>query len=337
MGRRIATVFGASGFIGRHIVKRLAAQGYTVIACMRDVQGGMFLKPYGVPGQIILQACNVRDLDMVTKAVTNADVVYSLVGILSPWGKQTFSSVHIGAAANIARACSEAGVDNLIHLSALGADEESEAEYARTKAAGEKAVLDEYPGATILRPSVVFGPEDDFFNRFARMARLAPALPVIGAPALPNVKFEGDLQVDFFGDGGAKLQPVYVGDVAQAAVNSINNAEAKGQIFELGGPQIMSMKDIMQTVLQETQRKCLLLPLAFPVGKILGGFLGFLPNPPLSRDQVVMLETDNVVSEKALNLADLGVEATLAEVILPTYLASYKNLQDQPKHVERRV
>lgn len=338
MGRRLATVFGGSGFLGRHIVKRLAEQGYTVRAAVRDVESGMHLKPYGNPGQIILQACNVRDPEMVARSVEGADVVFNLVGVLSPWGKQTFNAVHVEGAGNIARACSDEGVENLIHVSALGANEKSESEYGRTKAAGEKAVLDEYPSATILRPSIVFGPEDGFFNKFAGIMRFTPALPVIGSPLIPEVKFEdGDLDINLYGDGGAKLQPVYVGDVAQAAVNAIDNADAKGKTYELGGPEVMSFMGIMKRLLKHTERKRFLAPVAYPFAKILGGIIGFLPNPLLTGDQITMLSEGSVVSEGALGLEDLGVEATLADVILPTYLFRFKELKNQPRHVERRV
>lgn len=338
MGRRIATVFGGSGFLGRHIVKRLAEQGYTVRVAVRDVESAMCVKPYGDPGQIILQACNVRKADMVEKSVSGSDVVINLVGLLSQWGKQTFGAVHVEGAANIARACAKDGVANLIHLSALGADEKAEAEYARTKAEGEKAVLDAYPTATILRPSVVFGPEDGFFNLFAGIMRFTPALPVIGAPLIPQVKFEnGELDINLYGDGGAKLQPVYVGDVAQAAVNAIDNEDAKGKVFELGGPEVMTFMGIMKRILKHTERSRILAPVAIPFAKILGGIIGFLPNPILTRDQVTMLETDNVVSEDALTLKDLGVEPTLADLILPTYLNRFKELKHQARHIERRV
>ena len=338
MGRRTATVFGGSGFLGRHIVKRLADLGYTVIVAVRDVESGMHLKPNGNPGQIILQACNVRDPEMVARSIEGADVVVNAVGILSPWGKQTFGAVHTEGAGNIAKACSDAGTENLIHISALGADENSESEYGKTKAAGEKAVLENYPSATILRPSVVFGPEDDFFNKFAGIMRFTPALPVIGAPLIPEVKFEdGDLDVNLYGDGGAKMQPVYVGDVAQAAINSIDNADAKGKTFELGGPEVMTFMGIMKRLLKHTERQRFLAPVAYPFAKILGGIIGFLPNPLLTGDQITMLKAGSVVSEDALTLEDLGVEATLADVVLPTYLFRFKELKKQPRHVERRI
>lgn len=338
MGRRIATVFGGSGFLGRHIVKRLAAQGYTVRAAVRDVESGMHLKPYGNPGQIILSACNVRNPDMVAKAVQGADVVFNLVGILSPWGKQTFNAVHVDAAANVARACTDAGITTLIHVSALGADENGEAQYAKTKAAGEKAVLAACPTATILRPSVMFGIGDRFFNKFASIMRFTPALPVIGAPLIPSVSFEGgSLDINLYGEGGPKLQPVYVGDVAQAGVNAIHNSDAPGKTYELGGPEVMSFMGIMKRILKYTERKRFLAPVPATFAKILGGIIGFLPNPLITGDQIVMLEAGNVVSEDALGLKDLGVDPTLAEVILPTYLNRFKELKNQAIHVERRI
>lgn len=338
MGRRIATVIGGSGFLGRHIVKRLADQGYTIRVAVRDVESAMCLKPNGNPGQIIPIACNIRNADMVERVVEGAHVVFNLVGLLSQWGKQSFGAVHVEGAENVARACARFKVANLIHVSALGANEDGVAEYARTKGVGEKSVLEAYPTATILRPSVVFGPEDGFFNLFAGLMRITPALPVIGAPLLPDVKFEnGELDINLYGDGGAKLQPVYVGDVAQAAVNAIDNDDAKGKIFELGGPEVMTFMGVMKRILKHTERKRFLVPVSIPFAKILGGILGFLPNPILTRDQVVMLETDNVVSEGALTLKDLGVEPTAADVILPTYLSRFKELKNQPLHVEKRV
>jgi len=338
MGRRIATVFGGSGFLGRHLVKRLAGQGYTVRACVRDVESGMHLKPYGNPGQIILSACNVRNPDMVAKAVVGSDVVFNLVGILSTWGKQTFSAVHVQGAENVARACSDAGIKNLIHVSALGAEEACEAEYGKTKFAGEKAVLEKFPNATILRPSIMFGPEDSFFNKFAAIMRFTPALPVIGAPLIPAVSFEGGkLDVNLFGEGGAKLQAVYVGDVAQACANAIDNPDAQGKTFELGGPEVMTFMGIMKRILKHTERKRLLVPVATVFARILGNVIGLLPKPLLTGDQVTMLEKNSVVSDGALGLKDLGVEPTLADVILPTYLNRFKELKNQPLHVERRV
>jgi uncharacterized protein YbjT (DUF2867 family) len=338
MGRRIATVFGGSGFLGRHLVKRLAEQGYTVRACVRDVESGMFLKPYGNPGEIILSASNLRNPDMVAQAVMGSDVVFNLVGILSPWGKNTFNAVHVEGAANVARACRDAGVKSLIHISALGADENSEAEYGKSKADGEKAVLEAFPTATIMRPSVMFGPEDGFFNKFAAIMRFTPALPVIGAPLFPSIRFkDGALDINFFGEGGAKLQAVYVGDVAQACVNAIDNVAAQGKTYELGGPEVMTFMGIMKRILKHTERKRLLVPVATVFAKIIGTVVGVLPNPLLTGDQVKMLEKDSVVSEGALGLTDLGVEPTLADVILPTYLNRFKELKNQPLHVERRV
>ena len=338
MGRRIATVFGGSGFLGRHIVKRLAAQGYTVRAAVRDVENAMHLKPNGNPGQIILQACNVRNPEMVADAVQGADVVINATGILWQWSKQTFGSVHVDGASNIAGACSDAGIENFVHISALGADEKSESEYGRTKAAGEKAVLDEYPGATILRPSIIFGPNDGFFNKFAGVMRFTPALPVIGSPLIPEVKFEnGELDINLYGDGGAKLQPVYVGDVADAVMNCIDNTDAKGKTYELGGPEVMSFMGVMKRLLKHTERKRFLAPVAYPFAKILGGIIGFLPKPLLTGDQITMLQAGSVVSKGALTLEDLGVEPTLADVILPTYLKRFKSLKNQPLHVEKRV
>jgi uncharacterized protein YbjT (DUF2867 family) len=311
MDRRIATVFGASGFLGRHVVRRLAAAGYGVRAAGRDTESALFLKPMGDVGQIVPWPADVARADTVAGAVQGADVVINLVGILYERGRATFQKIHADGAANVAQAAAAAGAGRLVHVSALGADAESPAKYARSKAAGEAAVMAAFPKATILRPSVVFGPEDDFFNRFAGMARLSPVLPVIGAASAK--------------DGGPKFQPVYVGDVADAVMAALTDAKAPGQVFELGGPTVYTFRELMQLVMAQTGRNRCLLPLPYWAAEIQAAVLGLLPVPPLTPDQVQLLRRDNVVGDKAKTLKTLGVAATAAEAILPTYLMRFRN------------
>lgn len=307
MDRRIATVFGASGFLGRHLVQRLAAAGYVVRAAERDTDKALFLKPMGDVGQVVPWPADITRPDTVAAAVKGADVVVNLVGILYESGRATFKTVHEEGAATVAKAAAEAGVSSLIHVSALGASADSPAKYARSKAAGEAAVKAAFKKATILRPSVVFGPEDDFFNRFATLAGLSPVLPVIGS---------GD---------GPKFQPVYVGDVANAVMASIDNSKAEGQVFELGGPSVYSFREIMKLVLAQTGRKRCLVRLPFWMAEMQGAILGLLPVPPLTTDQVQLLKSDNVVGEKAKGFKQLGITPTAAENILPTYLMRFRS------------
>jgi len=311
MDRRIATVFGASGFIGRHVVRRLAAAGYGVRAAGQDPESALFLKPMGDVGQVVPWPADVARADTVAGAVQGADVVVNLVGILYERGRATFQKIHAEGAGNVAKAAAAAGVARLVHVSALGADAESPAKYARSKAAGEAAVKAAFPKATILRPSIVFGPEDDFFNRFASMARLSPVLPVIGAASAK--------------DGGPKFQPVYVGDVADAVMAALSDPKAPGQVFELGGPTVYSFRELMQLVMAQTGRKRCLLPLPYWAAEIQAAVLGLLPTPPLTSDQVQLLRRDNVVGDKAKTLKNLGITPRAAEAILPTYLMRFRN------------
>jgi NADH dehydrogenase len=302
MHPRLVTVFGGSGFIGRHLVKRLAADGWIVRVAVRDPEGAAFLKPMGEAGQIVAVAADVADPATVTAAVQRADAVVNLVGILYEKGKRTFQRIHVEGAANVARAAKEAGATRLVQISAIGASVDSDADYARTKAEGEQAAKSSFDGAVVMRPSVVFGPEDDFFNRFATLARFLPALPV----------FE------------TSFQPVYVGDVAQAIVIALNDPQAAGRTYELGGPRVITFRELMQIVLKETGRRRLLLPVPLAVAAAEAFFLELLPVPPLTRDQVKMLAVPNVVTPGALGLRDLGIEPTSVEAIVPTYLHRYR-------------
>ena len=328
MNPRVVTVFGGSGFLGRHLVKRLAAEGAIVRVAVRDPGGANYLKPLGDVGQIVPWPADVTDRALVGAAVAGADTVVNLVGILFERGRSTFQRVHVEGAANVAAAAKEAGARRLVQVSALGADANSPADYGRTKAAGEVAALDAFPDATVVRPSVVFGSEDKFFNLFAGMARLLPVLPVFGCPTIPKVSLFGEdglVKVDLYGNGGTKFQPVYAGDVADAIMRALSADDSKGRTFELGGPRVYSFKEIMELMLATIGRRRLLVPWPFAIANIQAWFLELAPVPLLTRDQLRLLQRDNVVSAGALTLADLGIEAVAAEAILPTYLHVYQH------------
>lgn len=322
--RRVATVFGGSGFIGRQVVRRLAAQGWIVRAAVRDPVGAAFLKPMGDVGQVNPVRADVTDPASVRDAVAGAEAVINLVGILFEKGKASFQAVHAQGAANVAQAARDAGVTTLVHMSALGADKTSNSAYARTKALGEEAVLAAFPTATIFRPSVVFGPDDDFFNRFARLARISPVLPVFTADGFKPVHTETGYGLDLFGSGGPTFQPVYVCDVAEALVKAAEDPRLAGKIFELGGPRRYTLKEVLELVLRVTGRERLLAPLPFCVARLQAFFLQFLPKPALTPDQVKLLQVDNVVRGGKPGLGDLGIAATAAEAILPSYLHRYR-------------
>ena len=305
MAQGVVTVFGGSGFIGRHLIGRLAKQGWIVRVAVRRPSQADFLKPLGEIGQITPLRAPIQDPIAVEAAVAGADAAINLVGILYERGKQTFAGVHARGAQTVAEAAAAAGVGHLVQVSAIGADLHGVADYARSKGAGEVAVKTAFPSATIVRPSIVFGPEDDFFNRFAAMARLSPVLPLIGGVS-------------------TRFEPVYVGDVAQAIAKCIADPACAGKTYELGGPRIYTFKELLQLLLREIRRRRLLVPWPFALAEVQARFLELLPVPPLTRDQLLMLRRDNVVSEGALTLADLGIAPTSAEVILPTYLDRYR-------------
>lgn len=302
---RRVTVFGGSGFIGRHLVRRLAARGDVVRVAVRDPVAAAFLKPMGNVGQIVPMRVDIRDQAAVEEAVRGADAVVNLVGILAESGRQRFDAVQGEGATRIAAAARAAGVARFVHVSAIGADAGSPSAYARSKAAGEAGVRQHYPDAPILRPSVVFGPEDDFFNRFARLAQFAPALPLVGG-------------------GATRFQPVYVGDVAAAIEVALDRAEASGLTFELGGPRVVDMREVLDYVLAQTRRRRALVNLPFPVANALAAILEKLPAPQLTRDQVKLLRADNVVAAGAHDLRSLGIEPTPIEAVVPRYLETYR-------------
>lgn len=303
---RSVTVFGGSGFIGRYVVKRLASAGARVRVAVRDPEGAKFLKPMGAVGQVAPFAVNVGNERLVKQAVEGTDDVVNLVGILAESGSQSFRRIQAEAPGLIAEAAKAAGVQKFVQMSAIGADANSRSRYARSKAAGEAAVKAAMPGATILRPSVVFGPEDDFMNRFAAMARIAPALPLI--------------------DGGhTKFQPVYVGDVADAVMAALSTDDAAGKTYELGGPQVMSFKDVLEYVMAETGRKRMLLPVPSSLLRPIAGLMECLPGAPITRDQLILLESDNVVSEGAAGLDALGIKPTSLSAVAPSYLVRFRD------------
>jgi NADH dehydrogenase len=304
----LVTVFGGSGFIGRYVVRRLAREGWQVRVAVRRPDQALFCKTAGHVGQVVPVAVNVRDQASVRAAVSGATAVVNLVGILFQAGPQRFDAVHAQGAANIAAAAAAAGVRTLAQVSAIGADPQSPAAYARSKAAGEAAVAKAFPTATILRPSIVFGPEDGFFNRFAKMAMLSPALPLIGG-------------------GTTRFQPVYVLDVAEAIARAVENPAAHaGKLYELGGPRIYSFRELMSLMLAEIGRKRCLCSLPFALAALQGAMLQSIPfiQPPLTADQVKLLKRDNVVGPQAAGFKALGITPTALEPILPTYLDRYR-------------
>jgi NADH dehydrogenase len=305
MTARSITVFGGSGFIGRYLVQRLARHGWIIRVAVRHPDRALFLKPMGAIGQITPIAASLRHEGSITAAVAGADAVVNLVGVLYERGTQGFADIHVDGAARVARAAKAAGAGTLVHMSALGADPASPAAYGRSKAAGEEAVRAAFPEAAIARPSVVFGPEDDFLNRFATMARFLPALPLIGG-------------------GETRFQPVYVGDVADALLRLVEDPATAARTYELGGPRVYSFRALMELMLQAIGRRRLLVPLPFALASLQAFFLEWLPVPPLTRDQVRLLKRDTVVGPNALTLADLGIAATAMESIIPTYLARYR-------------
>jgi NADH dehydrogenase len=305
MRNRRTAVLGGSGFIGRYIVKRLAARGEVIAVGCRNAEAAKHLKPLGDVGQIVPLNVGIGDDALLPAFLAGNDSLVNCVGILRESGAQTFELVHHTGPARLARFARETGVDRFIHISAIGADPRSSSAYARTKAAGEQAVRDAFPTVTILRPSVVFGPEDQFFNRFATMATVSPVLPLIGG-------------------GETRFQPVYVGDVADAIVACLEDSATAGRIYELGGPKIYSFREVLELVLSEIRRKRRFIDLPFAVAAFQAKLMSILPSPPLTLDQVELLKGDNIVSSGALTLASLGLTPTPAELVLPTYLDRFR-------------
>lgn len=327
MDKPVITVFGGSGFLGRHLVNRLARTGALVRVAVRDPEAAAFLKLLGDPGQVAPWPADINDSGAVAAAVDGAEQVINLVGILFERGKRTFERIHVDGAANVANAARDAGVTRLVHVSAIGAGAQSPGRYGQTKGQGEAAVQEAFGNAVIVRPSVIFGPEDKFFNLFAELSRLMPFLPVFGCPTLPRVTLfpEGGLaDIDLYGDGGTRFQPVYVGDVADAIVTILGDATTGGKIYELGGPSQYSFKEIMELLLAEIGRKKFLAPVPFGLARFEAWFLEKLPVPLLTRDQVDMLRQDNVCGGQLPGFEALGIKPVAAEAILPSYLHRFR-------------
>ncbi|MGY9034888.1 MAG: complex I NDUFA9 subunit family protein [Rhodobacterales bacterium] len=306
----LVTVYGGSGFIGRYIVQKLARSGYRVRVATRRPNEAIFLKTYGMVGQVEPILCNIRNESSIRNAMLGADAVVNCVGILESVGKNKFVEVQHKGADFVSRIASELGVKKLVHISAIGADIDSKSKYASSKGLGESSVMKNFPGAIILRPSIVFGFEDKFFNRFASMARLSPILPIVG--------------------GNTKFQPVYVDDVARAAFLGINN-DVQAGIYELGGPEVASFNELMRRMLKIILRRRLIVNLPFWIASLMGtGFdlgkaisLGIIRGP-ITLDQVLNLKNDNVVSREEKTFKDLGIEPKALEIILSEYLWKYR-------------
>ena len=305
---RLITVYGGSGFLGRHVVRALAKRNYRIRVAIRRPELAGHLQPLGRVGQIHAVQANLRYAPSLETAARDADVLINLVGILFEDGRQRFDVIHRFGAEQVALAASTHGA-RLIHVSAIGAGENSPSHYARSKAQAEGLVLSAVPQATIMRPSIVFGAEDGFFNRFAALARMAPALPLIGG-------------------GHTRFQPVFVGDVATAIAEAVDGKTRPGTIYELGGPDVKTFKELMQFVLTTIERRRLLIPLPFALAKLKASVLQYLPNPPLTPDQVELLRTDNVVSEAARHeqrtLQGLGIVPDSIAAIVPSYLWRFR-------------
>lgn len=307
---KIATVFGGTGFIGRYIVRELAKLGYTVKVATRVPERAYFLQTAGTVGQIVPVPCNYRDTVSIAGVIRGSEIVINCIGILYEKRRGDFQRLHADLPGMIAQACAASGVQRLVHISALGADK-AQSRYARTKLQGEEAVRRAFPQATILRPSIVFGPEDEFFNMFAGLANVLPALPLIGG-------------------GKTKFQPVYVGDVAAAAAAAathpaVGDITPQGKTYSLGGPEVMTFREIYNYIFACTGRRRMLVPLPFALAKIDAFFLQMIPpRPLLTVDQVTTLRTDNIVPGGALTLEDLGVRPTGMGLIVPAYLERFR-------------
>ncbi len=325
---QLVTIIGGSGFVGRYVARRMAQAGWRVRVAVRRPNEALFVRPYGAVGQVEPVFCNIRDDASVRAVLTGADAVVNCVGILGRDGKNTFQSLHDQGAARVARIAAECGVSRLVHVSAIGAAADAPSAYARTKAAGEAAVRQAFPAAVVLRPSLIFGPEDGIFNRFGRMATRSLVLPLVGAET--------------------KFQPVYVDDVARAAELALTGAAAPG-VYALGGPDVMSFRGLIKLMLGIIQRRRLVIGLPFWLGALMGGAfdtlqaltLGLLPNKMLTQDQVRGLHVDNVVAPGAKGLADLGITPTPMGAVLPEYLwpfrpaGQFAAIRDSAKNLHR--
>lgn len=296
----VVTIFGGTGFVGRRLVAHLVERGARVKVATRHPDKAALPRTQG-PGAVEAVKAGIGDDSAVRAAMADATAVVNLVGILHEGGGQTFEAVHVEGAQRVAAAANAVGVKRLVHMSALGASSGSPSAYARSKAGGEQAVHERFPDASVVRPSIVFGPDDDFFNRFAAMAKLSPALPLIGG-------------------GATRFQPVYVEDVAAAITRMLEDGDTRGKTYELGGPRVYSFKELIELMLRIKGTSRLLVPIPFFLAEIQGSVLQMLPTPPLTRDQVELLKTDNVLGGVAPGLESLGIAPTALEEVLPTYL-----------------
>lgn len=305
---KLVTIFGGDGFVGTQLVQKLAKQGYRIRVAVRRPDLAGHVKPLGTVGQIQPVQANLRNKPSIAHAVAGADIVINLVGILAETGRQRFRAVHTMGAKNVAEAAKKAGATALVHMSALGADEKSESAYQRSKALGEAEVLKAFPSAVIIRPSIIFGQDDGFFNLFGALARLFPIIPLIG--------------------GDTKFQPVFVGDVAEAFARAANGQVKTGKTYELGGPEVETMRELMQRLLAEAHRNRWLVPVPMALARLKAWFLQMLPWKLLTVDQVIQLGHDNVVSPEAIkqkrDLAAFGINPTSMDAILPTYLWRFR-------------
>ncbi|KPP89123.1 MAG: NADH dehydrogenase [Rhodobacteraceae bacterium HLUCCA08] len=322
---KLVTIYGGSGFLGRYIARRLAAKGWRIRVAVRDPNQAMFVRPYGAVGQVEPVFCNIRDDDSVRAVMRGADAVVNCVGTFDAHGKNNFAAVQHEGAERIARIAAEQGVTRMVQISAIGADADGPSTYARTKALGEQAVLRHMPGAMILRPSVLFGPEDDFFNRFAGMAMMSPVLPVVG--------------------GKTRFQPVHVDDVAQAAVMGVEGT-AQG-LFELGGPEVATFRELMRDMLGVIRRRRLIWNMPFWIARVMAWGFNILRaatfnivTPPITADQVKSLGVDNVVADGAQGFEALGIQPQAMEAILPDYLwrfrksGQYAEIKDSARNLK---
>jgi uncharacterized protein YbjT (DUF2867 family) len=302
--RSVATVFGGSGFIGRYVVKRLAHKGFVVRVAVRDTERALFLKPMGAVGQVVPLYASLTNAATVHRAVDGADLVVNTVGILAEQRSGEFQRIHAEGAGLVAKLSAGAGVARLVHISAIGADPGAASHYAASKGVGEALVREAFPGVTILRPSLVFGPEDNLFNRFAGMARLLPFMPVIC--------------------GDTQFQPVYVGDVADAVMAALIRSDTAGAIYELGGPRVWRFRELLAYILRETGRRRPMVDVPMGLARLQARMMELLPGKPLTRDQLLMLASDNVVGPDVPGLKELGVVPTPVELVVPIYLRRFQ-------------
>ena len=305
MKQKIATIFGASGFIGRHLIRSLTEKDFRIIAATRSPYLYGYLKPLGNPGQIDLEKVNLFEEENLRTLIKNSDVVINLVGILYENKKQKFEDIHVKFPALLTKLCNEQNIKKLVHISALGINETANSQYMQSKLKGEKNILNNFNRSVILRPSIIFGPEDKFFNQFASLAEFFPALPLIGG-------------------GLTYFQPIYVGDVAKSIVTILEKEEINKNIYELGGPQTFTFKELMEILLKQIKKKRFLVPIPFSFAKFQAKILQLLPKPLLTTDQVEMLKYDNIVTNKYPTLKDLKISPKTLESVLPDYIWRFR-------------